>query len=281
MKFASFNVGDSAHYGPVSGEVIHAVPDRMRGQFPDLKSAIAGQALEQVAAAALRDGTPYPLASLQYAPVIANPGKIICVGLNYRAHGDETGRPDYPALFVRFADTQIGHGENLTLSAESAMFDFEGELAVVIGTPGHGIAEAAALDHIAGYACYNDATMRDWQRHSSQYTAGKNFPGTGAFGPFLVTADEVGDPSQLAIATRVDGAVMQSASTADMLFSVRDIIAYVSRFTPLAAGDVLVTGTPAGAGAGRKPPVFLTAGMVVEVEIERVGLLRNVVAAVQ
>lgn len=279
MKFASFNVGDIAHYGPVSGEVVHAVPDRMRGQFPDLKSAIAGHALEQVSAAALRDGTPYPLASLQYAPVIANPGKIICVGLNYRAHGDETGRPDYPALFVRFADTQIGHGENLVTSAESAMFDFEGELAVVIGTPGHGIAAETALDHVAGYACYNDATMRDWQRHSTQYTAGKNFPGTGAFGPFLVTADEVGDPSQLAIATRVDGAVMQSASTADMLFSVRDIIAYVSRFTPLAAGDVLVTGTPAGAGAGRKPPVFLTAGMVVEVEIERVGLLRNMVAA--
>lgn len=278
MKFASFTLDGVAHYGPVRDEMVHAAPSTLMGEFPSLAAAIAARALPQVAEVALRDGAPYPLVSLQFAPVIPHPGKIICVGLNYRAHGDEKGRPDHPALFIRFPDTQIGHGEALAMSAESEMFDFEGELAVVIGKPGRRIDKEAALDHVAGYACYNDATMRDWQRHSSQYTAGKNFPGTGAFGPFLVSADAVGDPQNLAIATRVDGVTLQSASTAEMLFSVREIIAYVSRFTPLSAGDVLVTGTPAGAGSGRKPPVFLRAGMVVEVEIERVGLLRNTVA---
>lgn len=279
MKFASFIVDDIAHYGVVRGEVVHAVPSTVSREFPDLASAIAAQALPQVADAAVRDGVVYPIATLQFAPVIPKPGKIICVGLNYRAHGDETGRPDFPALFVRFADTQTGHGEDLQMSTESEMFDFEGELAVVIGKSGHQIAPETALDHVSGYSCYNDATMRDWQRHSTQYTAGKNFPGTGAFGPFLVTADSVGDPTNLAIETRVDGVALQSASTADMLFSVTDIIAYVSRFTALSPGDVLVTGTPVGAGSGRKPPVFLRPGTVVEVEIARVGLLRNTVSA--
>lgn len=279
MKFASFIVDGVAHYGPVDGDLAYAVPPGLAARFPDLRSAIAANALQQVADAALSDGVAHDVATLQFAPVIPQPGKIICVGLNYRAHGDEKGRAEHPPLFVRFPDSQIGHGGDLVMSDESDMFDFEGELAVVIGKPGRGIAEADALDHIAGYACYNDATMRDWQRHSTQYTAGKNFPGTGAFGPFLVTADEVGHPGNLAIATRVDGVTMQSASTADMLFSVSELIAYISRFTPLGAGDVIVTGTPAGAGSGRKPPVFLTAGMVVEVEIERVGLLRNLVVA--
>lgn len=279
MKFASFTVNGVGQYGPVDGDVVHAIPDSLAARFPDLRSAIAANALPQVAETACREGLPHHLASLHFAPVIPQPGKIICVGLNYRAHGDEKGRADYPPLFVRFPDTQIGHGEDLLMSEESQMFDFEGELAVVIGKPGRQIAEANSLDHVAGYACYNDATMRDWQRHSTQYTAGKNFPGTGAFGPFLVTADEVGHPGNLSIVTRVDGATMQSASTADMLFSVQEIIAYVSRFTPLSAGDVLVTGTPAGAGSGRRPPVFMAAGTVVEVEVDRVGLLRNTVAA--
>lgn len=278
MKFASFIVDGALHYGPVVADIAYSVPPAIMANYPSLAAAIAVDNMAEVAEAAQRDGAAFALSAIQYAPVIPQPGKIICVGLNYRAHGDETGRSAYPALFTRFADTQIGHGIALSMSAESNMLDFEGELAVVIGKPGRAIAEAAALDHIAGYSCYNDATMRDWQRHSTQYTAGKNFPGTGAFGPFLVTADEVGDPGNLAIATRVDGMTLQSASTADMLFSVREIIAYVSRFTPLSAGDVLVTGTPAGAGSGRKPPVFLQAGMVVEVEIERVGLLRNRVA---
>ncbi len=279
MQFASFFNGDAIFYGAVEDDTLHLAPQALFAAHPDLSSIIAGDRLTTLWKAARRDGEKRALADVSLAPVIPRPGKIICVGLNYRAHGDEKGRPDYPALFVRFPESQVGHGGPLLMSAESAQFDFEGELALVVGRAGHGIAEHDALAHVAGYTCYNDATMRDWQRHSTQYTAGKNFPSTGAFGPYLVAAGNVGDPGDLAIETRVDGVTMQSARTSDMLFSVPEIIAYVSRFTPLAPGDVIVTGTPAGAGAGRKPPVYLQPGNVVEVEIERVGLLRNVVAA--
>ncbi|WP_126974931.1 fumarylacetoacetate hydrolase family protein [Frigidibacter oleivorans] len=214
-----------------------------------------------------------------FAPVIPDPGKILCVGLNYLSHKKETGRPDvdHPTLFTRFADSQIGHRQPLVKPAISDRFDFEGELAVVIGTGGRCIPENRALDHIAGYSCYNDATVRDWQRHTFQFTPGKNFPGTGAFGPFLVTPDEVGDYRKLPIETRLNGAVVQKATLADLIFPIERLIAYISTFTPLAPGDVIVTGTPGGVGDKREPPLYMGEGAVAEVEIGMLGTLSNTV----
>lgn len=277
MRFASFMGPSGPRYGLVVDEMAFLVEGALEARLPTLKDAIAADALPLVADEMRRPDAGVPLTEVQFAPTIPNPGKIICVGLNYRAHGDEKGRPEHPAIFTRFADTQTGHRGPIRRSPHSQMLDFEAEVALVIGMPGRDISASEALRHVAGYSCYNDATMRDWQRHSTQYTAGKNFPSTGAFGPWLVTADEVGDPHDLTISCSVNGERLQHASTADMLFSFEEIIAYVSRFTLLSSGDVLVTGTPAGAGSGRKPPRFLAQGDVVEVSVERLGTLVNTV----
>jgi 2-keto-4-pentenoate hydratase/2-oxohepta-3-ene-1,7-dioic acid hydratase in catechol pathway len=221
---------------------------------------------------------PGPLvADVRFDPVIPDPAKVICVGVNYRSHRDEAQRTEigYPTIFFRFADTQIGHDRPVQIPARTKCFDYEGELAVVIGKPCRDVAEGDALQVVAGYACYNDLSARDWQRHASQWGPGKNFPGTGAFGPYLVTSDEVPDPASLDLVTRVNGEQRQSASTGDMLFSVPSLIAYVTAFTPLDAGDVLVTGTPGGVGLFMDPPTFLSPGDVVEVGISGIGTLRN------
>ncbi len=277
MKFVSFQANGEGLYGLVDGETVFAADKALRDRFPTLRAAIEADGLAEVAEASRWGGLIYHCDRIDFMPVIPDPGKIICVGLNYRAHGDENGRPDFPALFTRFADTQIGHGQIIRMSPESDRLDYEAELAVIIGRPGRTISKTDSLAHVCGYSCYNDATMRDWQKHSSQFTAGKNFPGTGAFGPFLVTADEIGVPDNLAVTCHVNDEEVQHASTADMLFPVDEIIAYVSRFTPLSAGDVIVTGTPAGVGSSRKPPRFLKPGDVVTVTIDRVGTLRNAV----
>jgi 2-keto-4-pentenoate hydratase/2-oxohepta-3-ene-1,7-dioic acid hydratase in catechol pathway len=217
-----------------------------------------------------------PLAGLSYLPVIPNPSKIICVGVNYADHRAETSRPvvDYPTLFTRFADTQVGHEQEVRIPRASSVLDYEGELAVIIGGPAYEVDAAHALDHIAGYACYNDLTIRDWQRHTSQFTPGKNFVGVGSFGPWLVTPDEV-ELESLTLETRVNGQVRQSAPITDMIFSVPQLVAYITTFTPLDAGDVIVTGTPGGVGFFRDPPLLLADGDVVEVEISGIGILRN------
>ena len=210
-------------------------------------------------------------------PVIPDPGKILCIGLNYLKHKQETGRPDVdnPTVFTRYADSQVAHRAPLIKPAVSDRFDYEGEMAVVIGKGGRNIPEAKALAHVAGYACYNDGSVRDWQRHTMQFTPGKNFPGTGGFGPMLVTTDEVGDYTRLPIQTRLNGTVMQEASLADLIFPLQRIIAYCSTFTPLAAGDVILSGTPGGVGDKRKPPVYMKDGDLVEVEIGMLGTLVN------
>jgi 2-keto-4-pentenoate hydratase/2-oxohepta-3-ene-1,7-dioic acid hydratase in catechol pathway len=212
-------------------------------------------------------------------PPIVDPQKVICIGINYDTHRNELGRSAsaYPAVFLRFPDTHIGHRTPIVRPLVSTALDYEGELAVIIGRPGRAISQADALDHVAGYACYNDATIRDWQRHTHQFTPGKNFPQTGAFGPWLVTADEIGDPMNLQLVTRLNGTVVQAASTGDMIFSIAEIIAYVSTFTSLSAGDVIATGTPGGVGFKREPPLWMRPNDVVEVEIEGVGTLRNVI----
>ena len=276
MKFVSFAAAGGASFGLVEGTEVVDLGAAFAGRFPDLKSLIASGDLAQAAPVAAR-APRVSLDAVKLLPVIPNPGKIFCVGHNYESHRQETGRDktEHPSIFLRFADSQTGHGQPLLMPAVSTMFDFEGELALVIGKPGRAIAEDQALAHVAGYACYNDASVRDWQWHTSQFAPGKNFPQTGAFGPWLVSADEIPDPSTLSVTTRVNGEVVQSQPTADMIFSVPIIIAYVSAFTPLSPGDVIVTGTPGGVGAKRQPPLWLKEGDRVEVDIPGVGLLAN------
>ena len=219
----------------------------------------------------------YALSDVIFLPVIPDPSKILCVGLNYEKHRQETKREKsgYPTIFTRFADSQVGHGQNIIKPADSERLDFEGELAVIIGKGGRYIDESNVMSHIAGYSCYNDASVRDWQRHTSQFTPGKNFPATGPFGPYLVSADEVGDYTKLPIETRLNGQTMQKAKLSDLIFPIPKLINYISSFTGLTTGDVIVTGTPGGVGDRRDPPIYMKPGDVVEVDIGKVGKLMN------
>lgn len=274
MKFCSFVVSGQKHWGLIDHDQV-----RIIDRWPTLGQAIAAGGLTEAATHARSSPTLDP-AQMEFLPVIPDPAKIICVGLNYEAHRKETGRAQttYPTLFTRFADTQVGHLRNLVLPPESTQLDYEGELAVIVGSGGHRISAADALDHVAGFACYNDGSIRDWQYHTTQFTAGKNWPCTGAFGPWMVTPEEFGAIGPQRLQTRLNGAVMQEAVLADMIFSIPRLIEYISTFTRLAAGDVIVTGTPAGVGHKRNPPVFMRPGDCVEVEIDSIGVLRNHVA---
>lgn len=279
MRFISFDHNGRQGFGLLRGDGVVDLTGRLAPDVVTLKQAIAAGLL---ARAGEWTGTPaeLPLADLRMLPVIPDPNKILCVGLNYEDHRRETKRPDseYPTLFTRFADSQVGHGQPMHRPSFSNHFDYEAELAVIIGVQGRQIAEADALDFVAGYACYNDGSVRDWQRHTSQFTPGKNFPATGGFGPALVTPDEVGDYRQLPIRLRLNGTVMQDARLSDLTFPIEKLIAYCSTFTPLSPGDVIVTGTPGGVGDRREPPVYLQDGDRVEVDIGVVGCLINGVA---
>ncbi len=236
------------------------------------RDALAG------AAATLREGRGIDLAAVKLLPPLRTPEKVICVGLNYRDHTAESGfkQPDYPTLFTRFNSSLIGHGAPIVRPLVSTQLDFEGELVAVIGKGGRHIPLASALDHVIGYSIFNDASIRDYQFKSPQWTVGKNFDDTGAFGPVLVTADELPPGGKgLKLQTRLNGAVVQEASTTDMVFDVATLIATISEAITLNSGDVIVTGTPSGVGIGRKPPLFMKAGDVIEVEIEKIGLLSN------
>lgn len=222
------------------------------------------------------------LETLRLLPCIPQPGKVICLGVNYIDHAKEGGNTvaDYPALFLRCSTSLLAHGAPLQVPAVSSKLDFEAELAVVIGRRTRFISEADALGAVFGYACFNDATLRDYQRRTTQWTIGKNFDATGGFGPCLVTADELPPGcTGLRIESRLNGQVMQSADTSDMVFGVARTIALLSEAVTLEPGDVIVMGTPAGVGYARTPPVWMQAGDVIEIEIERVGVLRNPVVA--
>jgi 2-keto-4-pentenoate hydratase/2-oxohepta-3-ene-1,7-dioic acid hydratase in catechol pathway len=279
MKLASFRVSDSESWGVVEGEVIADVGMILSSKYPTLRSVIAGEGLAAVHEA-LAHAPRWRLNEIRWLPPIVDPGKILCIGLNYETHRSETGRPKaaHPAIFTRFADTQIGHCEPIVRPHVSTSLDYEGELAIVIGRPGRYITPAEAMNHVAGYACYNDATLRDWQQHTHQFTPGKNFPGTGAFGPYVLTADEVADYRAFQLITRLNGDVVQSAGLEQLIFPIRELIAYCSAFTPLSAGDVVATGTPGGVGFKRTPPLFLRPGDALEVEITGLGTLSNSVA---
>lgn len=281
MRFISFQHGNRQSWGIV---LEPSVLD-LGAIAPTLRDFIGSAQFAQRDRLLVRSGPKVPLSEVRYLPVIPNPEKIVCVVRNYLDHHQEAAAAglqvtlaEYPPIFLRYARSQVGHGEPIIRPRVSAQLDWEGELAVVIGTKGRHIPEERAMDHVAGYAVYNDASIRDYQFHAKQIAAGKNFDGTGGFGPCLVTKDEVPDPENLAITTRLNGSVMQSANTGQMIFKIPRLIHYASQIFALTPGDVIVTGTPAGVGWSRKPPLFMKHGDVVEVQIERLGLLSNSIA---
>ena len=279
MKFATFKSNGTATWGLIDGEEAVDLGTALRSRYPDLKSAIAADALHEAAEAA-RGAKRYPASGIEWLPVIPNPDKILCVGLNYEMHRKETGRAevDNPTIFARFANSQTGHLANILRPRVSHELDFEGELAIIIGKAGRYVSRADAWNHIAGYACYNDGSVRDFQRHTHQFTPGKNFPGTGAFGPWMMTPDELGDLRPLKLQTRVNGQVVQEATIDQMIFDIPRQIEYCSTFTRLEPGDVIVTGTPGGVGAKRNPPVWMKAGDVIEIDIGPIGTLTNTIS---
>jgi 2-keto-4-pentenoate hydratase/2-oxohepta-3-ene-1,7-dioic acid hydratase in catechol pathway len=282
MKIVAYETNGRAAYGVLREDGIVEADQPLLARYPDVRALLEARALPALAAATEGKKATLKPGDAALIPPVPNPQKIFCVGLNYRSHVAETKRPDadYPSIFVRFADSLTAHGKPmLSPAALSKRFDFEGELAVVIGKGGRNIRQADAFDHVAGYACFNDGTVRDWQRHTHQWTPGKNFPETGAFGPALVTADEIEDINQLTLITRLNGEVMQQASLGDLIFTIPVIIEYLSTFTTLNPGDVIATGTPGGVGDRREPPLYMKPGDVVEVEISQVGTLRNTVSA--
>ena len=225
---------------------------------------------------------PIPQEGLALLPCISHPGKIICLGVNYADHAKEGGRTvgDYPSLFLRCATSLAAHGAPIAVPSISHQLDFEAELAVVIGRSAKFVSEEDALDHVFAYACFNDVTLRDYQRKTTQWTIGKNFDGTGGFGPVLVTPDELPPGcTGLRIQSRLNGQIMQDANTEDMVFGVAKTIALLSECVTLEPGDVLVMGTPGGVGYARTPPVWMKAGDTIEIEIEGVGILSNTITA--
>ncbi|MBW8300515.1 MAG: fumarylacetoacetate hydrolase family protein [Hydrogenophaga sp.] len=280
MKLMSFvRLGKCGFGAVVDGGVVD-LTDRLGPGINSMKALIAADLLDAAAAFVAGRRPDFTVSDVTLLPVVPDAGKILCVGLNYETHRAETKRPDnqHPTMFTRYADSQIAHGQPMLVPTVSDRLDFEGEMAVIIGRGGRCIPEDKALSHVAGYACYNDGTIRDWQRHTHQFGPGKTFPGTGGFGPYMVTPDEVGDYAKLSIKTRLNGEIMQSATLADLIFPVERLIAYISTYTPLSAGDVILTGTPGGVGDRRDPPLYMKAGDVIEVEIGMLGRLVNPIA---
>jgi acylpyruvate hydrolase len=281
MRFRSFQRGGLPGIAIAHNNRLVGMTSDQPG-YPGQLQTLVATGPEAIASAydVLMGGSEIERSEISYLPVLGEPRKILCVGLNYRDHSAESGfkQPDYPTLFARFASSLVGHEEPLIRPSISEALDFEGELAVVVGRRGRGISEADALDFVAGYAVFNDASVRDYQHMTSQWTIGKNFDGTGAFGPEFVTASELpAGGSGLKIETRLNGAVVQSSNTADMVFDVKTLIAVISQAITIEAGDVIACGTPAGVGHSRTPRLYMRHGDICEVEIEGLGVLRNIV----
>lgn len=270
MRYVSFrHPTGRPSFGRLDGDLIVQLD---REDCITLADAIAAGVL-----ASLAPSSTFGLGEVELLPVIPNPEKILCVGLNYATHVKETGRDQkaHPAIFTRWPDTLVAHGQPLLRPRESARFDYEGELAIIIGKAGRRILPQNALQHIAGYSIFQDASLRDWQRHNIQFTPGKNFPATGGFGPTLVTPDEISDIGAQRVITRLNGATVQDQPVSDMIWDIATIIAYCSTFTTLLPGDVIATGTPGGVGDKREPPLYMKDGDLVEVEIGEIGTLSN------
>ena len=278
MQFVSFRHAGVAKVGAVIEGGIVDLTARTDGRWTSLKAIIAAKAMADLGA--MTKGVPadLKLTDVEFDPVIPDPDKILCVGLNYSSHVGEMGRalPTVPSVFGRFNSTLVGSGGNIVRPKSSIEFDFEGELAVIIGERCRHVTRGRALSVVAGYSIFLDGSVRDFQKHS--VTAGKNFPATGPLGPWMVTADVVSDPQQLELTTRLNGNVVQHDTTDHMIFDVATIIEYLSTVTWLEPGDIIATGTPDGVGAGRKPPLWLTTNDKLEVEISGIGTLQaNVV----
>jgi 2-keto-4-pentenoate hydratase/2-oxohepta-3-ene-1,7-dioic acid hydratase in catechol pathway len=279
MRLASYKTAQGESYGVVTDKGIVDLKRYLGNQFADLKALIAGNGFAQIRQH-MTAKPDYQQSDVVFLPVITNPARIVCVGLNYQDHVVETGRDntEQPAIFLRLPESQVGHNQPIVRPRESKTLDFEAEIAVIIGKPGRRISQKDAWDHIAGYSCYNDGSVRDWQRHTIQWTAGKNFARTGGFGPWMVTADDIPPGTRMTLSCRLNGERMQHATTEQMILKIPKIIEYVSTWTTLEPGDVLVTGTPGGVGARRTPPVWMKPGDTVEVEIDKVGVLVNAIA---
>lgn len=281
MKLLSYIDGDREAWGiVVDGGVVDM--SNWRADVPTLQAYIASGAYRE-AAEHVKDRTPdVSLNDIVFRPVIPYPEKIVCAVRNYMDHHQEAlaaglkrELSDFPPIFLRVWRSQTAHNQPIVRPEASDTLDWEGELAVIIGKGGRNISEEEAMDHVAGYSCYNDASVREWQFHAKQIASGKNFESTGGFGPWMVTADEIEAGRALKIETRLNGEVVQSSDTSNMIFPIPRLIAYASTIFTLAPGDVIATGTPSGVGFGRTPPVYMKAGDEVEVEIEAIGTLRN------
>lgn len=278
MKLLSYLTPDGyKSYGILKSEGIIDLRSRTDIDTPDLKSFIR----EKGVAAAdqyINAEVDYQLSEITFLPVIENPGKILCVGMNYQDKRTEFSiTTDAPTIFIRFSDSQTAHLGEVVKPALSDQLDYEGELVIIIGKSGLNISEAEATDYIAGYSCYMDGSVRDWQH--TWFTAGKNWSKTGGFGPWLVSSDDVTDPQNLQLKTWLNDEIVQQDSTANMVHKINKIISYMSTFTQLSPGDVILTGSPGGVGRSRNPPLFLNDGDVIEVEIESIGRLTNYVVS--
>jgi 2-keto-4-pentenoate hydratase/2-oxohepta-3-ene-1,7-dioic acid hydratase in catechol pathway len=274
MKLLSFSHAGRQSFGALTD---HGVVDLGSAECKTLRDLLPILCIDELERTVRNAPRAIELGTISYLQPVTNPNKILCVGINYRAHATEMSRegPRWPSLFVRFSQSQVGHLESVVRPAASEQLDYEGELAVIIGERARNVAVNDALRYVAGYSCFAENSVRDFQKHSTQATAGKNFRSSGAFGPWMVTADEIGDPSDLIVTSRINGTVMQRGHVAEMIFPIPELIAYISSFTDLLPGDVIATGTPDGVGASRQPPRWLCAGDVLEVEISGIGILRN------
>lgn len=279
MRFASYAENGRQGLATLVDTSWHGLTEADAGFPGTLLSLIeAGDAALAKAAAVLAGAPVVDLGGVTLLPPVSNPGKIVCVGLNYTDHSAESGfkQPDYPTLFGRFNSSLIAHGAPILRPAFSEQLDYEGELVAIIGKTARDVAEADALDYVSGYSIFNDASIRDYQFKAPQWTPGKNFDDTGAFGPHFVTADELPRGCEgLKLTTRLNGQVVQEASISDMVFSVAQLVSILSSFMTLQPGDVIVTGTPSGVGLARTPQLWMRHGDTVEVEVERIGILSN------
>lgn len=282
MKLVSFNYRNRKSWGAVQGDRIVDLGERFSGTYDSLAAFIGSKDFPRRDQIVQAMSATIPLSEITFLPVIPEPEKIICLVRNYMDHHKEVlaaglhrELSEYPPIFLRVWRSQVGHGQPIIRPKVSEQLDWEAEMAVIIGKPGRHIATENAYDHVAGYSCYNDASIREWQFHAKQIASGKNFVGTGPFGPWMVTADEIPEPENLTLELRLNGITEQSSNTSNLIFKIPTIINYCSTIFDLVPGDVLVTGTPAGVGWSRKPPKFMKHGDVVEVEIEKIGVLRN------
>ncbi len=282
MKLTSYELDGKTGVGAWLAAELHGLVTGTPGFPGSLDELLEAGADLRAVGTKLLEAPPVDQAAIRFLPPVGRPSKILCVGLNYRAHSKETGlgEPDYPTMFARFPSTLVGHGSPLIMPLLSDKFDYEAELVAVIGSRCRNVAKADALACVAGYSIFNDASLRDYQMRTTQWTMGKNFDATGGFGPALATPDELppgGDG--LRIMTRLNGQILQDGNTSDMVFKVADLIMHMSAVMTLEPGDLIVTGTPSGVGFSRKPPIFMKPGDVCEIEIEKLGTLRNRVVA--